>query len=75
MVQRFTIDGRLVLKKDLLFSENNRAVTIHNAANGLPYSAKEVIVPLRNFTKVETYDYRKNALEVDKIVSDYPVFH
>ena len=71
MVQRFTIDGRLVLKKDLLFSENNRAVTIPNAANGLPYSAKEVIVPLRNFTQLETYDYRKNALEVDKIVSDY----
>lgn len=70
-VQRFTIDGRLVLKEDLLFSEVNRTVTIPNVANGLPYSAKEIVVPLRNFTNVDTYSYRKNALEVDKIVSDY----
>ena len=70
-VQRIVVDGRVMLKEQLKFSEDDSAVLIPNAENGLPYSVRDIIVPVRNFLEEDTYSYREKSRAIDKMIQDY----
>ena len=70
-VLRITVGGALKHRDDVLFSEEHSGVSVVNAINGQPYQVKEVVVPVNDWTKTETYLFRAQALERDQAVRDY----
>lgn len=70
-VLRITVKGALKHRDEVIFSEEHEGVSVINAANGLPYQVKEVIIPLKEMTSDETYALRERSLLIDKAVSDY----
>ena len=70
-VLRITVKGRLKHRDQLIFSEEHDGVSVINEINGLPYSVKDVIVPLKSLTLDETYALRDRALVIDALVADY----
>ena len=70
-VQRIVVDGKVILKENLKYSEDDSAILVPNAENGLPYSIRDIIVPVRNFLEEDTYSYRNKSKVVDKIIEDY----
>jgi len=70
-VLRIVVGGQYYSRDELLFAENNNGITIPNPKNGIPYSIRDVIVPLRGVGTVDTYLAKRNSLAIDKLVSDY----
>lgn len=70
-VQRIVVDGKVMLKEQLKYSEDNSAILVPNVDNGLPYSIRDIIVPVRNFLEEDTYSYREKSRAVDKVIQDY----
>ena len=70
-VQRIVVGGRLFSKEDVEFSEEHSGISIVNAANGLPYMIKDVLVPVKPYTVEDMYVLRDESKKIDKIVSDY----
>lgn len=70
-VQRITVGGALYDRRQLLFAENDLAVQVPNARNGMPYWIRDVVVPLRGIAMDDTYELRNKSVPIDKAVSDY----
>jgi len=70
-VQRIIVGGGVFDRKQLLFAEDNRGVTVPDAKNGMPYSIRDVVVPLRGIAMDDTYALREKSLPVDKAVGTY----
>jgi hypothetical protein len=70
-VMRIVVGGATMDRSALQFSEDNAAVTVPNAMNGVPYMLRDIVVPLRGNAVSDTYDLRAEAQGVDKTISDY----
>lgn len=70
-VQRVIVGGKFYSKDELEFSEDHTGVSVTNAANGLPYMVKDMLVPVKPYTVSDMYQLRSNSEDIDKVVSDY----
>jgi hypothetical protein len=70
-VLRIIVDGKLRTRNDLQFSETDSGVTVPNVNNGLPYSIRDIVVPLRGLAVDDTYTSRAKSIIIDKTISDY----
>lgn len=76
-VLRIVCGGAVRLRKDLDFAEDGIGVSVTNTLNGAPYSIRDIIVPMNNYlvgnggVTDKTYEYRAQAMAIDKEVSDY----
>lgn len=70
-VLRIVVAGKLYSRDMLLFSEKDNGVTVPNVNNGLPYSVRDIVVPLRNNGVDDTYTARAASKVIDQRVSDY----
>lgn len=70
-VLRIVMNGGCYDRSQLKFSEVDSSLGIMNARNGYPYQIRDIIVPMKQYTEADTYDYRASAKVIDKQVSDY----
>lgn len=70
-VLRIQLDGAIQTKEDLVFNEDTVNFSFLDQTNGKPYQVKEVIVPLKRMTGLDTYDYKARSQSVDTEVSNY----
>jgi len=70
-VQRIVVGGALYDRRELLFAEEDAAVRVPDARNGLPYLIRDLVVPVRGLAADDTYELRAKSLVIDKKVSDY----
>lgn len=70
-VLRIVVGGKLFDRKQLQFSESNTGVTVPLPNNGLPYSIRDIVVPLYGLGIGDTYAARDASAVIDKSVSDY----
>lgn len=70
-VMQISVGGRLFHKSDVLIAEDRPGGRVLHEHNGLPYQIKDIIVPMRGFTQMETYRLREKSQAVDARVSDY----
>lgn len=69
--QRLQINGRVITPADVVFNEDTTSYSTINAWEGKPYVIKDVVVPVKEITGLDTPTYRSRSLSVDKRVSDY----
>lgn len=69
--QRIVCGGRLHVKEEMNFNEDNLAYEFDDMDNGKPYLIRDIVVPLRDLINTDTYEYREQSLVVDKMVEDY----
>jgi len=70
-VVRTTVGGAYYASDQLKFAESNGGSLIPNVLNGMPYSIRDVIVPLRGFGTTDTYTTKATSSVIDKSVSSY----
>lgn len=70
-VMRMTVDGSVIHRDDLIFSELHQGISIVNVSNGKPYQVKDIVVPLESLVDENTYTLRDKSILIDKSVSDY----
>lgn len=70
-VQRLVLNGKLITKDDVIFSEESEQVSVNNVLNGTPYLVKDLHVPLRPEVATDTYALLAYDQQVDQQVSDY----
>lgn len=70
-VLRIVAAGRLYMKSELKFSEDNQEYQFDDVSNGAPYLVRDIVVPMRSLVNDETYAYRAKSLAVDQEISDY----
>lgn len=66
-----TANGRIYVKEDLSFVEDSHEFIFNSILNGKPYCVEDAVVPVKDLTGVDTYEFRKASVAVDKAVSDY----
>lgn len=66
-----TANGRIYVKEDLSFIEDSHEFVFNSILNGKPYCVEDAVVPVKDLTQVDTYEFRKTSVAVDKAVSDY----
>jgi hypothetical protein len=66
-----TANGRIYTKEDLSFVEDTHEFIFDSALNGKPYSVESAVVPIKDLTDVDTYEYRAESMVVDTAVSGY----
>ena len=70
-VMQISVGGRLFHRSAVLIAEDRPGGHVLHQHNGLPYQIKDIIVPMRGFTQMETYRLRELSQAVDTRVSDY----
>lgn len=70
-VLRIIAGGRLHLREELNFSEDELTYQFDDEDNGKPYLIRDLVVPMRNLVDETTYEYRAKSLAVDTEISDY----
>jgi hypothetical protein len=65
------VDGKVLDKTQVLFSEDNSGVSVPNAQNGRPYLIRQMIVPLLNTVPDDTYTLLAKSRVIDTNVSNY----
>lgn len=70
-VLRIQVNGAVLRRDQLLFQENTGGVSVPNALNGTPYLVRDIVVPLRGNTDVDTYTMRAESIVIDNAVSAY----
>jgi hypothetical protein len=68
---RLVVHGGTYLSNDVIFQENVGNVKMLSTLNGKPYAVKDYIVPIRQYTGLDTYAFRQKSVEVDQEVSTY----
>jgi hypothetical protein len=53
------------------FVEDSHEFVFNSALNGKPYCIEDAIVPIKNITSVDTYEFKQLSTAVDNAVSDY----
>ena len=69
LVSRVVVGGGVFLKTDLPFNETSN--TPNNLLNGLPFTVRDIVVPLGAVANTDTYAFRTAARAIDQVVSDY----
>lgn len=64
-------NGRIYVKEDLSFLEDSHTFVFDSILNGKPYCIEDAIVPVKEITGVDTYEYKALSTEIDTVVSDY----
>ena len=70
-VLRVILNGAVITRDDITFSELHDGVSVANPINGQPYLVSDVLVPLKDMVSSNTYPLKAKARVVDTIVSDY----
>lgn len=70
-VLRIVMNGCVYDRSQLKFSEKDLGLGIINARNGYPYQIRDIVVPMRQYTDTDTYDYRAESKVIDQQVSNY----
>lgn len=70
-VLSITVNGSVMHRSDLLFSEEHDGISILNPSNGKPYQIKDVIVPLKELVNENTYTLKARSEAIDTAVSNY----
>lgn len=70
-VVSIVVAGKLVHRDHLSFAEDNLGVAIEGPANGSPYAVREVVVPLKGSTYLDTYHFREKSKAVDDRIAAY----
>lgn len=66
-----SVEGSLLSRDTLIFAENLPTVQVPGVRNGAPYVVKDVIVPMRDATILDTNVLRAQSIAVDTAVSNY----
>jgi hypothetical protein len=69
--QRVQINGRVVVPGEVVFNEDTNTYSTVQAWEGKPYTVKDVVTPLKDYTGVDTLVLRGQALQVDQTISNY----
>lgn len=69
------VGGKLVMRDELEFAEDNLGISIDRIPNGTPYSIRETIVPVRGSMYLDTYKLRDLSKIVDDKIEDYLTLH
>lgn len=70
-VMRITVNGRLIHKSDLVFSETDDGVGTAKAVNSTPYEIKDLLVPMRGLISQDLTAWRNRSYDLDKRLSAY----
>ena len=70
-VLHIVVGGKVKSRDEVKFSEFTEGNDILNKSNGLPYCIRDIVVPLFDTTKEDTYYYRSKSIEIDKKISEY----
>lgn len=70
-VMRINVAGRLLLKDQLGFSEDNTDITVEGVPTGSPYEIKDILVQFRGIVKQDHLEYRRRSLDLNNRISDY----
>lgn len=70
-VLRITVDGKIITRDDLIFSELHSGVSVINPINGKPYQIKDIVVPLKQLVNENTYSLRTKSIAIDEKISNY----
>lgn len=70
-VLRIVLNGNLVTRDALEFSEEHPGVGVLDADNGKPYEIKDIIIHLRGLVAENTYSLRQKSIVIDNIISSY----
>lgn len=74
-VLNIIIGGAVYDRENLGFSEDNTIINLPNRAladiEGQPWQIKDLIVPVREFSRRDTYHLRDISKDLDKRISDY----
>lgn len=70
-VLSFVLNGSLKTRDVIPVAEQEGDAGVRTDWNGLPYSVRETVVPLRGETYLDTYRLRELSMETDERVSDY----
>lgn len=70
-VLRIVMDGRVYHRDTIRFSEDDSVITLPGAENGLPYSIRDMFVPLGSVVTGDSYTMRDASRVIDKAVGDY----
>lgn len=65
------IEGAMRSREHLIFTEDMPTVKVPDVRNGAPYVIKDVVVPMRDATILDTNTLRAQSLVIDQAVSDY----
>jgi len=70
-VQHISVYGKVYHREDLKFFEDKPGYDVQNPLNGTPFQIKDILVPLKQYTKSDTYTLKRLSADIDKRVSDY----
>jgi len=70
-VIRIIVDGRLFKREQLRFSETTPGIMVPDIIDGRPYLIRDIVVPLRSVSTVDTYKLREQSKVIDKNISDF----
>lgn len=70
-VQRIVLDGKLQLKSELSYIENDPTASSLDSRNGLPYMVRDMVVPMRGLVPDDTYELRNQSKTIDTAISNY----
>lgn len=70
-VQRYVVRGKVMPRSKLNFSEDSGVPNASPVVNGDPYVIDDVVVPVGNFTKDDSYKLRALETARDKPIEDY----
>lgn len=70
-VLRIVMNGQVYNRSQLKFSEKDSGLGIINSRNGYPYQIRDIVVPMRQYTSIDTYEYRAASKVIDQQVSNY----
>ena len=69
-VSRVVIGGQLFSREELAFAEDHATLPA-SVKNGAPYQVTHPIIPMKDLTSLDTYEFREVSLAVDKEIEDY----
>lgn len=64
-------NGRIYTRDDLSFVEDSHEFVFSSLLNGKPYCVESAVVPIKDLTGFDTYQYQAESKVIDKAVSDY----
>lgn len=70
-VLNISVNGKLIDRSNVLFSELLEGSNLLHPLNGKPYQIKDIIVPMKDYINEDTYNFRNNSLAIDEMVSNY----
>ena len=70
-VTRIVLGGSVKHRSQVKFGEVAGEIIVDDALNGQPYSISDVLVPLRSYSDLDTYEAKKASEVIDRKVSDY----